>query len=63
MMDDVPGVSLFQGTNINVENALQNQEEAEDIEDQIRRQEEVIINLKNDLIIKAYIYYYRYRIS
>lgn len=40
-MDNGPGVSLFQGTNINIENALQNQEEAEDIEDQIRRQEEV----------------------
>lgn len=40
-MNDTPGVSLFQGTNINIENALQNQEEAEDIEDQKRRQEEV----------------------
>lgn len=44
-MDDNPGLSLFQAGNINIENALQNQEEAEDLEDQKRRQEEV--NNKN----------------
>lgn len=38
---DNPGISLFQGTDININNS-QNNEEEEDLEDQIRRKEEVL---------------------
>lgn len=37
---DNPGISLFKGDDINVNNS-QNHEEEEDLEDQIRRREEV----------------------
>ncbi|KAF7280414.1 hypothetical protein GWI33_006080 [Rhynchophorus ferrugineus] len=37
---DNPGISLFQGTDININNS-QNNEEEEDLEDQIRRKEEL----------------------
>nr|XP_022909348.1 putative leucine-rich repeat-containing protein DDB_G0290503 [Onthophagus taurus] len=40
-MDDNPGISLFQGNGLNIDSALQNQEEDEDLEDQKRRQEEI----------------------
>lgn len=39
-MDSNPGVSLFQGADIQIDNA-KNVEEEEDLEDQIRRKEEV----------------------
>lgn len=40
VMDSNPGVSLFQGADIQIDNA-KNVEEEEDLEDQIRRKEEV----------------------
>lgn len=41
-MDSNPGVSLFQGADIQIDNA-KNVEEEEDLEDQIRRKEEVLL--------------------
>lgn len=39
-MDD-PGISLFQGKGLDIVDNNENQEEAEDLEEQIRRREEV----------------------
>lgn len=41
-MDD-PGISLFQGKSLDIVDNQENQEEAEDLEEQIRRREEVNI--------------------
>lgn len=38
---DNAGMSLFQGTEINISNAKQNDEDEEDLEEQRRRNEEV----------------------
>lgn len=43
-MDD-PGMSLFQGKGLDVVDNNENQEEAEDLEEQIRRREEVSIGI------------------
>lgn len=41
VMEENTGMSLFKPGALNIENPLQNQEEAEELEDQKRRQEEV----------------------